>query len=137
MAGVRPLNNRYGISDRKYKLIRAYCQMYPEWKEQIMLEGYSTVKSPVLTGMPAAQGNGDATSNRAQLMSEYNTKIKLVEDTVREVIGKDIGMYRYLLEYVTEPGTTFHYLKHEGMPCEKTHFYKLAHGFYIRMDRKL
>ena len=136
MAGVRPLNNRYGISQRKYKLIRAYCNMYAEWKA-LVNSGYSTVKSPALTGMPTARGGSDATAHRAQMLSEYSTKIDLIEKTVREVCGRDVGMYKYLLEYVTEPGTTFHWLKHEGMPCERTHFYKLSHRFYVLMDKRI
>ena len=125
MPDVRPLNEKkYGISKHAFKTAYSYCLQYQEWREELDSKG-STVKSPQMTGMPGTHNRSDPTGNLAQDRAELETKITKIEETVREAIGKDKGLYKYLLLYVTTEGSTFAWMKRKGIPCERTYFYKV------------
>lgn len=137
MPNVRPLNKKkYGISKYAFQTAYSYCLQYPEWKEELSSRT-STVKSPQITGMPGAHNGSDATAALAQRRVELQQKVDNVENTVREAIGKDRGLYQYLLEYVTTEGATFHWIKQKGMPCERTYFYQVRRYFYYLMAKKI
>lgn len=137
MPNVRPLNKKkYGISKYAFQTAYSYCLQYPEWKEELGSRT-STVKSPQITGMPRAHSGSDATAVLAQRRVELQQKVDNVENTVREAIGKNRGLYQYLLEYVTTEGATFHWIKQKGMPCERTYFYQVRRYFYYLMAKKI
>lgn len=137
MPNVRPLNKKkYGISKHAFGTAYSYCLQYPEWKEELSSRT-STVKSPQITGMPGAHNGSDATADLAQRRAELQQKVEKVESTVREAVGKDKTLYKYLLEYVTTEGATFYWIKQKGMPCERTYFYKVRRYFYYLMAQKI
>lgn len=137
MPNVRPLNKKkYGISKYAFQMAYNYCLQYPEWKEELK-NNISTVKSPQITGMPGIHNGGDATAEQAQKRCELQTKIDNVENTVREAVGEYKALYKYLLEYVTTEGATFHWIKQKGMPCERTYFYQVRRRFYSLMAKKI
>ena len=137
MPNVRPLNKKkYGISKHAFGTAYSYCLQYPEWKEE--LDGrISTVKSPQITGMPAAHSGSDATAELAERRVELQEKVSKVEDTVREAVGGNKTLYEYLLEYVTTEGATFWRMKQKGIPCERTYFYELRRYFYYLMAHRI
>ena len=136
MPNVRPLNKKYGISKHAFATAYSYCLQYPEWKEELR-NLTSTVKSPRITGMPGAHGEGDATMDLAGRRIELQQKIEKVEAAAMKAAGGNEPLSRFLLEYVTTEGATFNWVKQKGIPCERTYFYELRRRFYWIMANNI
>jgi hypothetical protein len=61
---------------------------------------------------------------------------RMIEDCVKEVCGKDVGLYSYILEYVTRESSSFNNMQQRGMPCSNALFYHLRRRYYEILDRK-
>lgn len=70
----------YGISKKRYLELKAFCEQYPEWKEELRFIT-TTIKSKVISDMPMApHGNSDATGDLAVRRALLDSKCKLIED---------------------------------------------------------
>lgn len=136
MPNVRPLNDKYGLSKHEFHMAYSFCMQYPEWKHTLKLLT-SSVKSPTLTGMPTAHGGSDATSSLAAKRISLENKIKIVEETMREVTAPDPILYPYLLEYVTTEGCTYQMMSQKKIPCGRTYFYQLRRKFYCKISEQI
>lgn len=95
------------------------------------------IKSPQINGMPGSHGGSDPTAALASSRVELESKVTKIEETVKEAVGDNKILYSYLLEYVTTEGSTFHWMKQKGIPCERTYFYELRRYFYYLMAKKI
>lgn len=138
MARVRALNEKkYGISKHAFRTAYSYCLQYDEWKQELETRKITGLQSPQLTGLPGVHSNSSRVEQQAISNAELETKITKIEETVKETIGQDRGLYKYLLEYVTTDGATFNWIKQRGMPCERTKFYELRRKFYCLLAQKI
>lgn len=113
-----------------------YCLQYDEWKNELEQKTIS-LQSPQITGLPGTHSNNSKVEQQAIRTADLESKIRKIEGTVRETIGQDVGLYQYLLNYVTTEGMTFNMIKQQGIPCERTKFYELRRKFYCLMARKI
>ena len=137
MPNVRPLNEKkYGISKHAFNTAYSYCLQYNDWVDELKTR-LNTLKSPQITGMPGSHSGKDATQELAERRAELTERMKKVEDTVREAVGEDTELYSYLLKYVTTEGATFRMMSQQGIPCERTMFYRIRRRFYFLMAQKI
>lgn len=117
MPNVRPLNKRYGISKHAFLTAYSYCHQYREWQKAIDKSG--------------------AREDSYESDTQIKEKIWKIEDTVREAVQDYPALYPYMLEYVTEEGTTFQQMQQKGIPCGSTLFYTLRRRFYFLMSGRI
>lgn len=124
----------YWIPKSKLRAARFYCFQYPEWiKEYRELVGVKGAAP--LSGMPRGSGMSDPTEHNAIKRAELSKKIKLIENTVREV-EPDIA--EWLLIGVTNEDATYEYLRMvKNMPCCKNIYYLARKKFYYLMSERI
>lgn len=117
MPNVRPLNKRYGISKHAFLTAYSYCHQYREWHKALT--------------------SGAREDDHGSNVVEIEEKIQKIENTVAEAVQDYPALYPFLLEYVTEEGTTFQQMQQKGMPCGSTLFYTLRRRFYFLMSGRI
>lgn len=125
--------DEYGISKNRYKELRAFCLQYPEWKEK---------ESEILDSGTAPQ-DGPAVKNHisdptqkkglALILSNVTGKIKLIEDTARDV---DVILAEYLIRNVTTEYYGYQDLVKCGMVCSRSDFYRKRRQFFYYLNQK-
>lgn len=134
MPNVRPLNKKYGLTKHEFQMVRSFCFQYYDWKEELK-DDKSTVKSPRLSGTPSGNGTSNATENLAIRRTALESKISLVEDTVKCVTRKYPTAAPYLLDYVTDEYSTYYMMEQKGIPIGRTIFYELRRQFYYELNK--
>ncbi|MCM1090562.1 MAG: hypothetical protein NC092_04595 [Butyrivibrio sp.] len=136
MPNIRPINkNKYQISKHRFYELYHFCLQYNEWKEELA-NRCDTVKSIEPSAAMAARTNAvsDPTANLSIRRAELAQKCELIEETARET---DKGLYRYILQAVTNEGVTYNYLRNVmGMPCGKNMYYNRRRKFYWLLSKK-
>lgn len=96
MPNVRPLNRRYGISKHAFLTAYSYCHQYREWHKALT--------------------SGAREDDHGSSVAEIEEKIRKIENTVAEAVQDYPALYPFMLEYVTEEGTTFQQMQQKGIP---------------------
>lgn len=135
MGRARPLGKAYGVNSHDFYIVFHFCMKYKDWKEELQYESDPLRR----TGNEGQGGSGksDRTGNLAVRKVELERNIELIENTVKEVTDKCPGLYKYMLQCVTDEEATFPVLKAQGMPCEKNLFYGIRRRFYYSMSKKI
>jgi len=126
--------DEYGISKNRYRELRAFCLQYPEWKEK---EAEILDSGTVPQGGPAVKNHiSDPTQKKglALILSNVTGKIKLIEDTARDV---DVILADYLILNVTTEYNSYPDLAKSGMVCSKNNFYRKRRQFFFYLNQKL
>ena len=116
MPNTRPLSKRYGISKHAFLTAYSYCHQYKEWQ--------------ALASRACKDDHGSS-------VTEIEGKIRKIENTVAEAVQDYPALYPFMLEYVTEEGTTFQQMQQKGIPCGSTLFYTLRRRFYFLMSGRI
>lgn len=126
--------NRWWISKHSYYAAYHFAMKYREWKDEYKnLE--NTLSSPGYDNMPHGSGISKPTEDDGIKKAELDTKITLIEQTVREA---DKEMYRWLLKAVTQEGITYNYLKQiMDIPFSRNTFYDRRRRFYYLLSKKI
>lgn len=122
----------YGISKKRYKELCGFCEQYPEWKRELEMKD-SALKSPQLTGVPAARSNTDVTGNLAIRRAMLEEKCRLIEDTARQA-SEDL--YEYIIKSACYEITMAQLLGSEEMPCGQAAFYDVRRYFFYLLNLK-
>ena len=136
MPKVRPINERkYGISKYRFREAYNFCLQYHEWKEELK-HTIDALKSPEINDMPRAAGQtSDTTAMLATRRAELTRKCELVEQTAIEA---DVQIYQYIIDAVTNEGTSYRHLKiRKKIPCGKDMYYDRRRKFYYLLSNKL
>ena len=131
---IRPpaRSSKYYLPKQKFLTVYHYCLQYREWKDA--LDSMVEVGAVTYDGMPRGSGTGDRTSSAAIKRAEIETKMKMVEDAVRDA---DSGIYKWLLKGVTE-NMPYKYLRTiMGIPCGHNRYFEARRRFYWLMAARM
>lgn len=122
--------NKFYISKhRRYELEHWVAQYY-EWKEEIRKTNLISSNN---YDRHVSYSRSDVTSFTAIRLSEYSEKIKMVEDTAKDV---DPYMSEYILMCVVD-GLSYEKIKARfNIPCCKDTFYDLVRQFFYILSAK-
>ena len=126
--------DEYGINKKRYRELKAFCLQYPNWKEK---EAEILESGRNLTDMPVVKNHiSDPTQKKgfALILSNVTSKIKLIEETAREV---DVIMAEYLIRNVTTRYNGYHELVNCGMTCSRSDFYRKRRQFFCYLNKKV
>lgn len=119
--------NRHYISKFRYLELKYFCLQYPTWKRLCnSLDGFSRNPEYAIHDT----GHGDPTLNCVQAKIIFLSRIKLIEDTAKEV---DPIMANYILLGVTENLTYDKIKARLNIPCCRGEYYKLYREFFYRL----
>lgn len=127
---IRPelsIKNKYWVDRHRYYELKHFCLQYPEWKK--VYSDYSNLyaSSSAFEKMGNHSTPSDITARYAIKRSEYEAKIKAVENAAKEA---DTALHTYILKAVTE-GLSYTYLKSTmGMPCGRDMYYDRYRKFF-------
>lgn len=135
MPNVRAIHTKSDHSLSKHEFYAAYhyALQYSEWKDRH--DSICGLKAVNMDGQPRGGKPGNPTEQQGMTLYEIQSKMKLIEDTVREA-APDI--YPWLLKAVTREGITFNYLYTVmEIPCGKKYYYSRRRKFYYLLSHKI
>lgn len=128
-----PKKGKFWIPRHKYRLAVAYCQTYPEWRQE--LEDLTILHSPAMDGMPHSTDVSDSTARNAMRVMRIQDKIQLIEDIVKECCSD--SLYPYMLLAVTREGLTWAELQEGGIPTSRTAFFMMKRQILYEVSRRM
>lgn len=126
--------NQWWIPKHAFYTAYHYALQYNDWKhEHSVLDG--AVGTVVADGMPRASSIGNITQNTGIKRAELADKMRLIEETVKEV---DEALYPWLIIAVTKEGINYNYLHTMmRMPCSRNSYYNKRRQFYYLLCKKI
>lgn len=125
---------QYGITRKRYKELCGFCEQYPDWK--LELENHtSTIKCKQIDGMPyPPEGHtSDPTAVLALKRNELQNKIKLIEDTAKEV---DADLWSSIIKSVCYEHPFWYIRDIMQIPCSERSFYDRRRYFFYLLDQR-
>ena len=121
---------KYGISNARQRELRAFCEQLPEWK-QFLSEHKNTVESSRYRDVPEKTMGAisDKTADLAVKRANLQEKIRLIEDTAKEI---DPKLWKYIIDSVCY-NKPFYKL---NVPISQNAFYDRRRYFYFLLDHK-
>lgn len=130
----RSNKKKYNISQNRYNELLAFCKQYPEWQEKLN-ELEPTAKSQVLDGMPHSNTNvtSDPTASTGIKRADIESKIKLIDDTLRET---DPLLAEWLRQNICEGKTMDYLITFCQAPVNKATFTDRRRKFFYLLHLK-
>lgn len=125
------LSGEYNISKNRYRELKAFCMQYDEKKSELQQIYTSSTVAPEVSvkgGMP-----GKPTEQKAMRASKLKDEIKLIDETLKEACGEDVGIIEPLKKNVTL-GLGFEALG--CVPCNCRSFYQYRRKFFFLLDKR-
>ena len=125
-----------GARPHSYMTAIHYCLQYSEWQQELRETVSDASRAITYDGMPHAKGRTtDSTASIAIRRAELQKKMKIVEDTVRRIVGD--GLYKWMLTGVTQEGITYIYQRTVGIPCSRNEYYALRREIYLEIAKEI
>ena len=121
----------FHISKAKYRELSGLCLQYEELKQK--LKDCYRYPSPSLSGCVKSDSSASSVERDGEKALKYSTVIDLIESTLKEACGENVGMYPYILKAVTQ-GFTWERLP--DCPCGRRQFYELRRKFFYLLSLK-
>lgn len=128
----KPLSlEEYGISAKRYKELKGFCEQYPEWKEELKYN-VDTIKSKQITDMPLPpHRNSDATGDLAVRRKMLADKCKMIESCLIKACKGDNSIYNVLIKYICYE---IPFYDIEDVYCSIATFYRYRRKFFQLLD---
>ena len=124
--------DKYGISNSRYRELRAFCLQYPEWKNELAFEK-DAVRSVNSDGIKKGSSISDTTGNLAMRRIKLQEKCRIVDECLN-IAGKDLKKYLYASVCEDKP---LPYIDGKmQIPCERSTFYDMRRYFFYILDQK-
>lgn len=124
-------SSEYNISRHRYRELKEFCLQYEEKKAELQQIYTSSTVAPevaVKGGLP-----GTPTEKKAMRASSLKGEIKLIDDSICEACGEDVGIIEFLKKNVTS-GIGFEALG--CVPCSCRSFYQYRRFFFFLLDKR-
>lgn len=124
--------NRWYIPRERYYELQHFCKQYPMWKKEVAYyTGYVTMSRT--DSSLIFNGYSNPTEDAVIRIEKFQSHIKLVDSTIKEVAG---GLAPYLMKSVAY-GKTYAYLQTvDSVPCCRETFYDIYREFFWALDKK-
>lgn len=125
---------KYGISQKRYKELKGFCEQYPEFLQELRNDVISP-KTQVITGMPFSKTNAkvDETANIAIRRAMMEEKVKLIEETAQEASP---DLWEYIIKSACYE-QSFYYLQSVAeIPISYSAFFDARRYFFYLLDQR-
>lgn len=123
--------DKYGINKKRYRELKAFCEQYPMWKDEIkshsFVQGIDYAKGPE----PKNKNLSDRTGNDAIRLHRYTKNCNLVEKVAKEA---DSEFWECLIKAVCYEVPITYLIAMGNFPLEKTAFYERRRYFFYLLD---
>lgn len=133
MANRRSLKlHDYGISRKRYNELCAFCEQYPEMKDEIKYNT-DTVKSKTITDMPMAPvRTGNQTEDLVIRRVELSIKCELIENAARKANEE---LTEYIIANVCYEKPIWYLTDIMKMPCSERSFRDIKRYFFYLLSQ--
>lgn len=125
------LSSEYNISRHRYRELKEFCLQYEEKKAELQQIYTSSTVAPevaVKGGIP-----GNPTEKKVMRASNLKNEIKVIDDSLFEACGDDVGLVEFLKKNITL-GIGFEALG--CVPCSCRSFYQYRRLFFFLLDKR-
>lgn len=123
--------DKYGISKKRYRELKYFCEQYPEWKNAVANQTY--LSAVTYDGMPHSANIGDPTQAKAMNFSEKSAHIDLIDSVAVSAAG---DMWVWLIRNICYEVPVDWLILSERMPMSKAQFYDYRRYFFFLLDQK-
>lgn len=125
--------SKYYIPKEDYLTAIHYSLRYPLWKQEVA-DIANTARAIVYDkDKVQTSSDYDSTYEAAVRIQEKQSKIQLIDDTIKSVAGDMSDWLRLGVCY----GLTFDQLKGKKMPCEKDLYYLMRRHYYYELVKRI
>lgn len=126
-------SSKYYVERELYMTVVHFCRQYPTWIAELNIDpdtsrAITYDKECVQTSM-----TGDMTADLAIRRVKIAEKVKLIDDTAKEVAG---SCNSWLILGVCY-GIPFFQLVSQGIPCGKDMYYSMRRKFYYLVSKRI
>lgn len=130
MAKDRDLKlDEYEISKARYRELLYKCRQYPESK--CKRDACYGISAMTLSDLPRGGAVSSVIERQAERAMKYAALVDLVEETARQAVADEPGLYEPLIRNVAY-GTPYYQMP---VPCGKNQFTKLRRRFFYLLDK--
>jgi hypothetical protein len=123
--------DNYGINNKRYRELKAFCEQYPIWKNE--LKDHAYIQGLDYDKEPTSKTNdiSDRTGKDAIRLVRYQKNCALVEKVAREA---DSEFWQYLIKAICYEVPLTYLISVDYMPLEKSAFYERRRYFFYLLD---
>ena len=128
----RDLNlDKYGINKKRYRELKAFCEQYPIWKDEI--KNHAFVKGIDYSGDPksANKNISDTTGNDAIRLHKYEKNCALIEKVAQQA---DDEFWECLIKVICYEVPLTYLIAMDELHFEKSAFYERRRYFFYLLD---
>jgi len=134
MTKIRP-SKQYRLTRHEFMTAYHFALQYPEWKSQYTI--IAGVSGVAYDGMPHGSSNGNPTEKQAMRLYDLDSKINVIESTVKEV-DEGGAFYKWFIKGFTQEGITGDTLVLKySMPCSRATYYRARQKFFYLLSEKI
>jgi len=124
--------DKYGINKYRYRELKAFCEQYPDWKNELnnhaYIQGVDYDKEPI-----SSNGTSDRTGKDAIRLIRYERNCQLVEKVAKET---DTEFWEYLIKAICYEVPLTYLISVDNMHLEKSAFYERRRLFFYLLDKE-
>ena len=121
----------FGISGKRYKELRAFCEQYPEWKEKISNQSFIQAVQYGDEPKPSNHNNADTTAKHALLMLKMKRNCELIERVAKMA---DADYWEHIIKSVCFEVSVNYLICYENLYIERSAFYERRRYFFYLLD---
>ena len=128
----RDLNlDNYGINRKRYRELKAFCEQYPIWKNELKDHTYIQGIDYDKESIAKTNNISDRTGKDAIRLVRYAKNCQLVEKVAKEV---DSEFWEYLIKAICYEVPLTYLISVDYMPLERSAFYERRRYFFFLLD---
>lgn len=124
--------DKYGISGKRYKELSAFCEQYPEWKDELLIKE-NPMKSNGYSDMPKAHNNSSVVEDIVIRCDELNEKCSLIDETAKAAAD---DLAEYIIKSVCYEKPLWYLRDIMSMPCSDRAFYDKRRYFFFLLNKR-
>ena len=124
---------KYGISGKRYKELKAFCEQYQEWKKELSDHAFISAVQYGDEPKPSNHENSDTTSKHAIKLLKFKKNIDLIEKTAKEA---DSDLWEYIIKDVCYEVPINYLVNVEGMHISVSAYYERRRYFFYLLDQE-
>ena len=130
---IRHTTRKYKLTKHEFYVAYHYALQYNDLVDKRNELESTLIKAVNNDGLPHSEQPGDPTGQNATKLADIETKI----DNIRMAADESAGDLSDWILYGVTHETSYEYLRSEGMPCGRRHYYDLKRRFYYTLSKKI
>lgn len=125
--------DKYGINKYRYRELKAFCEQYPDWKDEINNHAYVQGVSYDKESTGNTNAISDRTGKDAMRLLRYEKNCQMIEKVAKEA---DSEIWEYLIKAICYDLPLRYLISVDNMHLEKSAFYERRRFFFYLLDKE-